>query len=248
MKQHDESDEILKQAAATQPGSDCLTSEQLEQLLASGAESQNAASQHVAGCSHCGAELALMREFLTAEPTAAEAADVARIEQQLRRNPAWRRSTSDRPASLWSRVMQFLTTPAGRLALAGVAAMIAIAVWLNPVSRQGPIGPIGSDDPFRSAQIGDVQPTGDLQSPPEIVRWAPIPQAARYQVALTEVDQAVVWTGTVDGASELRIPQQARDRMLEKKTLFWVVTGLNADGKAIARSSPQQFRVVTGNR
>ena len=242
---HDGDDDIFKQAVV-KPGPECLTSEQLEQLV-SGTGSK-ASRDHAAGCSHCGSELALMREFIAAEPTAAETAAVAQIEQQLRRSPAWRSGKAEQPDTIWNRVMKFLTTPAGRLSLAGAVAMIAIAVWLNPAtSRQGPIGPIGSDDPFRSSQIGDVQPTGDVRSAPQVVRWAPIPQAARYQVALTEVDQTVLWTGAVDTVSELRIPQEARNRMVEKKTLFWIVTALTADGKTIARSAPQQFRVVSGN-
>ena len=67
--------------------------------------------------------------------------------------------------------------------------------------------------------------------------------AARYQVRLIEVDQTTIWQGD-SSQNESRLPEQARGQMLDRKSLYWTVTAFDPQGRPLAASAPQAFRVV----
>jgi len=75
------------------------------------------------------------------------------------------------------------------------------------------------------------------------MRWDPVAGAAVYRVRLTEVDRNVVWQ-TLASEAGIRLPEEARAFMRDRKTLFWEITALDADGRVIASCEPEPFRVL----
>lgn len=225
--------EILGGAATK--GSHCLSLDELE-TLAAGLGSEQA-RQHCLACLHCGTELEMLATFSGLPATADEAAEVEKIARQLRTKPSWRGAARPERRGWLSRLFAH---PAGGIAVAGLAAMLAVGIWW-----QRPSPAVPANDLTRSLQVEGIAPTGDLPMAPATVRWTQVPGAARYQVRLIEVDQNVIWQMD-SGLSELRLPAEVRAAMVDRKTLFWAVTALDAQGKAIAASAPRAFRVVQG--
>ena len=208
---------------------ECLQPADLE-ALAAGLGSEQV-KRHAAACMHCQAEVALFTAFFGTPATEAEAAGVKHIEQRLRANPPWKGETKPAERRWW----------AGAMALAGVAAALTVGVWLNRSS----IAParLPESDTLRSGQIDGVAPVGDLPQAPAAVRWNPVAGAARYQVRLIEVDQNTIWQAD-SSQNDLRLPEQARVQMLDRKLLYWTVTAFDQQSRTLAASTPQAFRVV----
>ena len=90
----------------------------------------------------------------------------------------------------------------------------------------------------------EIAPLGDMAAVPTVLRWQPVTGAAQYRVRLLDVAQSEVWTATAVSTAELAIPAPAQSLMLPRKTLFWQIDALDAQGKTIGRSRAEQFRVV----
>jgi hypothetical protein len=136
------------------------------------------------------------------------------------------------------------TKPAGRFAVAGLAALLAIGIYMRPPSHGG--RPVVEDDTVRSASIEGIEPAGDISQPPAVLRWRAAASAASYRVRILDVDNVVIWQAPAK-ANQIEIPAAARALMLHKKTLFWQIEALDAKGTSLAQSAPSQFRVVLAN-
>lgn len=221
---------IIKQAAGREDG--CLTEEALERVV-SGRASE-AERDHADVCAHCGAEVAMMRSFLEAEPTAAEAEVVRRMEKDLRNAPAWR-PQAEAPRRSW-----LFARPIWGLGLAGLAAALVMGVWTsNPVR---PVVP--EEDVVRSGQIEEIGPAGDLAQAPVTVQWRVVKNAVAYEVRLLDVEEKVLWQ-TRTAAPTVTLPAEARALMTERKTLSWRISAFDAAGREAAPSAGVRFRVVS---
>lgn len=232
--------------------SGCLTPAQLESLAAGQGAGEH--RRHVEACLFCQTELELLTSFAMAKPAGTnEAAAVDQIVKRLQAAPQWRpaaasgagraagKASSD--GSWWSNLF---TMPMRGFAVAGLAAVLAVGFWFQ--QREVEPGLEGFGDVTRSSgQPEGLYPHGDLTAPPAELRWQPVNQATQYDVKLLEVDGTALWQSRVSEAL-LPVPEAARAFMTPRKTLFWSVTALNAQGKALAPSARQQFRVVPGGQ
>jgi hypothetical protein len=218
-------------ARATQKAEDCLSIDALEAAVA-GAPSE-AAKLHLKSCPHCQNEVALMSQFLFAEPTATELAAVKQIERNLAANPPW--ATSKTP---WWKAL--FAKPLGQLAMAGVTLMLAFGIFVQSPTTT----PVDGEDVVRSTAIEAVEPAGDVAQAPTAVRWRAVSKAASYRVQLLDVDDVAIWQSTAP-VPQVEVPATARALMLNKKTLFWKIEALDAKGVALAQSTRTQIRVVS---
>ncbi|MCC6537426.1 MAG: hypothetical protein IT162_07755 [Bryobacterales bacterium] len=224
-------------------GPDCPEIGELETLL-DGAGSARL-KDHTAHCPYCQTELALLREFTEGQPASAEeAAAVARIEQQLRRNAPWKQNTASAGAPSWWPA--WLNWQSAGLAAALAAVLLTFALR-GP--QQPPVAPVegGVTDTLRAGVVAGVAPVGDLEAAPALLQWQPVGGAARYRVRLLDVEQLTVWE-TSAAKNEAALPAAARALMLPRKTLFWQIEALDAQGKPLAVSQQERFRVVGRER
>jgi hypothetical protein len=227
-------------ARATQKASDCLPIDQLEAIAANG-EASESARFHVANCAHCQRETALLSQFLNAEPTAAELDAVRHIERQLNANPSWKAEESSKPALPWWKAL--FAKPLGQFAVAGVAAMLAIGLYVQNPSGTGGGSGVTGEDVVRSTAIEGIEPAGDVPQAPQQIRWTATRQAASYRLRLLDVDGVALWQ-TASTAPQVDIPAATRALMLNKKTLFWKIEALDAKGAPLAQSPQTPIRVV----
>lgn len=231
---------------ASRPGADCLNTDQLATLLEAPTPSTAALRTHLDSCPHCQTELALLQDFLAAEPSPAEAADLAAVTSALRKNPHWRPaasgSSAQAPSASW---WQLLWQRPAALA-AGLAAVAAVGLWLQQSNSE--LAPLRepNESLVRSVQLDGIRPVGDLAAPPPQLEWNAVSGAVQYRVQLFEVDQNKLWEALTP-RNAVALPASARSLMLPRKTLLWSVVAINAEGRTIAASSPQEFR-VTGSR
>ncbi len=223
--------------ASLERGEACLAAADLEALVAGQGSPQ--AAEHLPRCAYCRGEVEVLRSFLEGVPTAEESSSVRRIEQNLRTSAAWkgdRRSTGP-----WA----FLGRPRVGMAAAGLAAALAVGVFLNQPRPSAPEA--DTVDVVRSMDIVGIAPTGDLAEPPSAVRWSAVPGAVRYRVSLEEVDGTSIWRQTASSA-ELVLPAEARELMTDRKTLRWAVSAEDGESKTLATSTSLPFRFVRGSK
>lgn len=222
-------DNDLLRAAAAKPA-DCLSDAAIERLAHSSATP--AESAHAASCAFCQAEVELLQSFLSSEPTAAEAVAVRHIEKQLQSAPAWRTEAAPATKKWW------FARPVWGGALAALAAAVALVVFTNNPT------PAPNIDNLRSGQIESLSPTGDLTSPPQSLQWRAVPGAVSYEVRLTDITEQTLWQTSVP-APTVTLPAQATGLMTERKTLTWRIRALDNQGKTVAVSAPETFRIVS---
>ena len=227
-----ERDKVMRKdgGAATQ----CLTVHRLEAVLAGVASGP--IRMHVAECLHCQTEVALMRQFLQAMPTAEESVDLRQIERRLRQSPPWGQETTGWFGRLFS------SRPTMGLATAGLAALLAVGVWFGSPSRVG-VEPVDSGLTRTTFAIEGLEPLGDLAQLPSSLRWRALPNASSYQVSLLDVEGTITWSARQSGA-ELSLPTEALALITNRKTLFWSINAYDAQGSLITTGAPQRFRLV----
>lgn len=214
----------------------CLGAADFDALIEGAGSSR--ARQHLEQCGRCKTELELLRSFAEARPAASEAVAVKQIEQTLSKRPRWKPEAAAAPSSLWTWMRH-------GWAVAGLAAMVAVGVWIQRPLTNPAMGDL--PDVTRSTQLEIATPLGDLAEAPASLRWRPVDGAARYVVHLEEVDETRIWERST-AESELSVPEGIRKLMLDRKTLHWVIRAENASGKTIAISARGVFRVIRGNR
>lgn len=191
-----------------------------------------AEQQHVAACPRCQAELRLQEEFLQSVPGEDEA-----IVQQIAARLASRQSAARRPRRPWASATWLR-----------IAALVMIVAGIAYVARQNRERPVAQDSAsgdagYRSATIQIVSPQGDLPSAPSVLEWAAVAGAVRYDATIREVDDAVLWT-TSTTSPRAELPAPVKDKLVPGKTVTWDVVARDGQGREVARTAVQRFRVT----
>jgi hypothetical protein len=234
---------------ALSPSHACATPLELGGL-AEGSLSQPAAAHlrdHVAGCARCQTELALLKEFENAAPGPDEEGAVSWISARLERRfseasggrSPWR---THRGAAL-PRRSWFTALNVGGFALAAATLAAAVTIGLRE-GRAPELAQLSPAAPtvLRSAGITALSPAGDLDAPPNDLRWEPRTDAASYSVQVMEVDHAKLWSAETRDAS-IALPPELRAKIVPGKPLLWEVVAKDAAGRAVAWSGKQRFRI-----
>jgi len=238
--------DTLKSALTATP--ECLTPAQLE-LLLDGKRS----NPHLANCSRCQAELAMLKSFESGTPLPNEGAAVAWISSHLdRRLDSIKSSTRGRayrsairalePQGTWLARMVRLGGMRWVLPVAAVAAIaIASAVLLrSPKAPDLQANAGGQPAIYRSQEVQVVSPVGDVQQVPRELRWQTFAGASAYKVVLMEIDHSPLLTLETRETS-VEIPISVRAKMLPGKPILWQVTALDAQARVQATSQVQKF-------
>jgi hypothetical protein len=200
-----------------------------------GAAQKQTCQEHVALCVRCAADLALFRQFESAQPASEEREPIAAIVARLRNNsPA-------KPIAWWQAMWRPRILMPASLALATLAVVITISVEKSPIPHE----PSASDnlDTVRSGRLVPISPVGDIARAPRELRWKAVRGATRYEVRLLEADKTELWRATVTD-SIVMLPPPIVARVTPLKTLLWEVTGLDAAGRSLSSSGIQTFRLV----
>jgi hypothetical protein len=226
---------------AASASKDCLPVEVLERFMENAnAPADAKAAAHLSSCAHCQTELAMLKRFETAEPSANEGAAVAWIAAKLQRQQgAPANDSSVARVSFW-RTMFRVPYLAAAAALALVLAL-GISLYNSDSGKDRLRGPdMGTT--YRSGEITLLSPTGDLAQAPGEFRWEAVPGAASYTVELADV----LGTSLASASSTqpvLEASPQMKAIMLARKPIKWKVTARDASGKVIAQSSGGSFKI-----
>ena len=229
---------IWQEAAAETK--DCLPLEVLEQMMDNTSRDAKAAA-HLAGCAHCQTELAMLKSFEQSTPTAEEGAAVAWIAAQLERQqnaPAAQQKIARVP--FW-RTMFRVPYMAGAAALAAVL-IFGISLYHGNSDGPGKINPGLGDGQFRSGAIHLVSPIADQNNAPAEFRWDAVQGASSYRIELKDV-AGITLASAKSSQNVLPVTPEMKANMVSGKPLKWTVTAMNADGKEIANSSTEQFKI-----
>ena len=217
------------------PTRNCPPVEKLEAAL-NGAEHR--ILDHVRACSYCQTELELLRAFTLAEVPAEDSAAVREVTMRLAPPRAPVPVAERLP---WWRFGGSLLRPA----LLGFAALLLLAglgLQLRNSGRPGLRTDVGTDV-YRANTLTVARPVGDIQKPPDEIRWEPVPAAVRYRVRIQEVDGNQMWSAD-STATSVTVPADVRARIVPAKTLLCTVTAFDGGGHTIAESNNVRFRVL----
>jgi hypothetical protein len=218
---------------------ECLPLEVLERMTENTSRDPKAAA-HLAECAHCQTELAMLKNFEQSTPSADEGAAVAWIAAQLERRqsaPVAQQKIAHVP--FW-RTMFRVPYLAGAAAL---AAVLIFGISLYHGNSDGPskINPgIGSGQ-FRGS-IHLLSPIADQSNAPAEFRWDAVQGASSYTVELKDV-AGITLASANSTQNALPVTPEMKANMISGKPLKWQVTARDANGKEIANSSAEQFKV-----
>jgi hypothetical protein len=181
---------------------------------------------HLSNCIHCEAELKLFRE-VTAEETSEESRWVAAKLLKPVRVVAFRRKASKATRVLYA-------------AAAALVLLVGAGTWLR---SRGPAieVPVGAQV-YRSARLELLTPVGDVQRPPNELRWKGVPAAARYRARIVEVDGVEVWS-VETSEPQVGLPPDVTALFKPGKTLLWDVRAIRGD-RVVATSETANVRVI----
>ena len=92
-----------------------------------------------------------------------------------------------------------------------------------------------------------IGPIGDVRETPRELRWQPVPDASRYDVAIREVDLTTLWQASTRDP-RVEVPASVIAQFVPGKPILWEVTARRGDGAAVAQSGTQRFRVTIDAR
>ena len=214
-----------------QPLSGCVAEERFAEGVS------QAERDHIAGCVRCQKEAALWNSLKDPAPRRNEEADVGWIVSELKRRNA---APSDAaPATAVARWLPWRP-------LAAMAAALAIAVALGYAirDREPQVTRTGSPQIYRGSQLVRLSaPLGDQREVPRQFEWAGVDGAARYDIAVLEVDRSELWRGSTNDPRH-EIPSAVTSRLLPGKTVLWQVVASDSSGRRLASSDVEAFRVV----
>jgi hypothetical protein len=219
---------------------DCLPLETLERMIDNPARDAKAAA-HLAGCAHCQTELAMLKNFELSTPSADEGAAVAWIAAQLERQqnaPAAQQKVAAVP--FW-RMMFRVPYLTGAAALAAVL-IFGISLYHGNSDGPGKLNPGIGNGQFRSGAIHLVSPMAEQPTAPSEFRWDAVQGASSYTVELKDVAGITLATAK-SSQNVLQVTPEMKASMTADKPLKWKVTALDANGKEIANSNAEQFKV-----
>jgi len=220
--------------------------------LADGSLARPAAARlrdHVSGCARCQTELTLLKEFDNAAPRPDEERAVswisARLERRFSEASAGPSPSRTHYGAALPRRRRFMALNVGGFAVAAATLAAAVAIGLRE-GRAPELAQPSATAPtvLRSAGITTLSPAGDLDAPPNELRWEPRTDAASYSVQVMEVDYAELWSAETHDAS-IALPPAVRARIVPGKPLLWEVVAKDAAGRAVAWSGKQRFRIKT---
>jgi hypothetical protein len=222
-------------ASATE---DCLPLETLEKLAENPAADAKAAA-HLESCAHCQTELAMLKSFEEATPSADEGGAVAWIAAQLQRQqsaPA-RQSAAVR-VPFWRTMFRVPY-------LAGAAAMVAVLALgislYNSNSDSGGLKPPVIGEHYRGG-LKLLSPIGDVAQTPTEFRWEAATGAASYKLELTDVIGKSLASASSTQPQLAATPEMTA-AMHAGMPVRWNVTAYDASGKMIAESSGGNFKI-----
>jgi hypothetical protein len=224
---------------------DCLSLQELEQL----APNPSQQHPHLATCSRCQSELAMLKEFEENAPLPGEGAAVAWISSNLERrldqikNPGKVKRAASVSTSWFARLLG--TGSARWLTPVGALAVIAIAsVFVLRPSKQPDLNASLGSGPtiYRSQEVEAVSPAGELAQAPKSLEWKAFAGAAKYKVEVMEVDHALLWSASTNYIS-LTIPNATQAKMLPGKPVLWQVTAQDSQERTLAVSQVKRFSV-----
>jgi hypothetical protein len=223
-------------ASATE---DCLPLETLEKL-AENASADARAAAHLESCAHCQTELAMLKSFEEATPSAEEGAAVAWIAAQLeRKQTAPAQQTRVALVPFWRTLFRVPY-------MAGAAAMIAvlalgISLYNSNAGGGGGLKPPVIGDNYRGG-LKLLSPIGDVTQTPTEFRWEAAPGAASYKVELTDVIGKSL--ASVNSTQpQLAATPEMTAAMHAGTPVNWKVTAYDGSGKMIAESSGGNFKI-----
>jgi hypothetical protein len=230
--------------AALGPGKQCLSIEELQQLVSRPATASAERAGHVKSCAYCQTELQLLQTFQAGDADSASE-EVQRVTEQLRqRSSAFREQRPGPPVPWWRAMLAVPRLAQASLAMAMILVVAGIVLQfhsthrpsLNETNQTG-------QEVFRSGSFALLGPVGDLQERPGEIRWERVPQAARYRLRVLEVDQSEVWTAeTTD--DHIDLPSSVRAKIVPAKTLFCEVNAFDFSGNKIGETGLVRFRLV----
>ena len=229
-----------KIAAALGPTADCMEIDDLAAILngRGGEEARLQASTHVANCTYCVTELALLHEFEAPAIQSQEQAAVNAITARLRTtSPA-------APLPWWKGLLDQFWTPRILAPVSLGFAALFVAITIGIQSRHSPGQPIilPEHEVTRSQVVSVIGPRGDQAQAPHQLQWQATAGAERYSVKLMEVDRTELWS-TSDTHTSVPLPPDIQEKIVPLKTLVWQVTAFDSGGTVLATSGPQQFRL-----
>jgi hypothetical protein len=130
--------------------------------------------------------------------------------------------------------------------MAGAAALAAVLIFgfsLYHGNSDGPgrLNPGVGNGQFRGA-IHLVSPIADQSIAPAEFHWDAVQGASSYTVELKDVAGITLATAK-SSQTVLPVTPEMRANMVSGKPLKWIVTAMDANGKEIANSSLEQFKV-----
>jgi hypothetical protein len=215
-----------------QPTSECLPIARLSEELTAPER------EHLAHCARCEAEMSLWEKVRNAEAAPSEGLAVQWIEAELRRRLAGAPGPGRRRR--WWEVIGL--RPRTLAAVATVVVAVGVGLVIQNREPAVDLRP-GSEDAYRSAQVRVVGPVGDRAAAPTELQWVPVAGAARYDVAVEEVDHTILWRGSASGP-RVELPAAVVAQCVPAKTILWHVTARNVGGAVLAQSGTQRFRVA----
>ncbi|HLY97508.1 MAG TPA: hypothetical protein VKT33_00430 [Candidatus Angelobacter sp.] len=226
---------------AISAGDHCLSWDALRDIM-DGGSSNTRNVQHLSGCVHCQAELAMLKSFERALPAENDQTAVDWIVARLQRKQGIRTAS----VPFWRDWLSIprIATAAALVTMAGLSFSLYIS------SRQErPLlhGSFSENLKMRSGDIRLAGPSGELDETPDTFRWEALPLAKSYSIQLLEVDGTILWSG-MSAENSLIANPELKMKMHPGKMLLWKVTALDASGKPIAISSAERFRVIAAKR
>jgi len=132
----------------------------------------------------------------------------------------------------------------GLAALLALAAVLIVGISLYHGNSDGPgkLNPGLGNGQFRSGSIHLVSPIADQKSAPAEFHWDAVQGASSYTVELKDV-AGITLESAKSSENVLPVTPEMKACMVSGKPLKWKVTAMDANGKEIANSSLEQFKV-----
>ncbi len=222
---------------------------------------------HAAACPACAAERDLARLFeLPPEEWGALAPEVEAIAAELaaRSGPERGRAAAQAPGSIparapvapvppaapeKARVLRFpaLVGPRARAVWAlATAAVLVLAIGVS--IQRARLAPPGLPEPtgavvLRGSELEGLYPLGELGEAPAELRWRGEEWADRYRVTVSGVDEQVLWQAET-AETRIEAPADLRGRLAPRVAYLWKVEALDKEGRRIASTRWERFRIV----
>ena len=130
-----------------------------------------------------------------------------------------------------------------QLALAGITALIFVAVIIAVVPRPGnniPAFILTDTETVRGSSITLISPVIDMSQVPSFFEWKKLGDNVEYQISI--FNHELLWKTTTK-ENRVTLPDEVRSKMLPGEKYSWQVKAFGPDGTLIAVSSRVQFLV-----